>query len=48
MLRWVQYRGELSSISKSLPLGDAAGMLAGYLTYDPDDERQFHRQNLSS
>ena len=38
VLRWVRYRGEGSSIYKSLPLGDGAGMLASYTTDDPDQE----------
>ena len=38
LLRWVRYRGEGSSIYKSLPLGDGGGMLATYTTDDPDQE----------
>jgi hypothetical protein len=41
VLRYARYRGELSSISKSFPLGDGGGMLASasYLTNDPGDEQ---------
>ncbi|MHC4040788.1 hypothetical protein [Bradyrhizobium sp. 23AC] len=38
VLRYASYRGEMSSISKALPLGDHGGTLSNYFTYDPDDE----------
>src|SRR5262249_24523401 len=38
MLRYAQCRGELSSIRKSLPLGDADGEFTPFLTWDPEAE----------
>lgn len=38
ILRWVRYRGEMSSISRSLPLDEGEGTLASFLTEDPDVE----------
>jgi hypothetical protein len=38
LLRYVRYKGELASISKSLPLEEGAGMIASYLTEDPEKQ----------
>lgn len=38
LLRWVRYRGSLSRVYTSLPLGDGGGMLVSYTTDDPEKE----------
>ena len=37
VLRYVSYRGELSSASSSLPFGDGNGQLTTYYTDDPEE-----------
>lgn len=38
LLRWVRYRGCMSRIYTSLPLGDGGGLLASFTTDDPEKE----------